>query len=70
MFKATHTKHAPWFVVNFDDQHRGRLNLIHHLLDHVAYRDVPTAPLKLSPRGKRPAKEKFHGPVEPIKEHY
>ncbi len=41
MFEATHSKHAPWYVVKFDDQRRGRLNLIRHLLDHVAYRDVP-----------------------------
>jgi polyphosphate kinase 2 len=70
MFEATHTKHAPWYVVNFDDQRRGRLNLIRHLLDHVAYRDVPVPPLKLPALGKKPAKEKFHGPVGPIKEHY
>jgi len=24
MFKATHTKHAPWYVIEFDDQRRGR----------------------------------------------
>jgi len=70
MFEATHSKHAPWYVVKFDDQRRSRLNLIRHLLDHVAYRDVPVPPLKLSPLGKKLAKERFHGPVEPIKEHY
>ena len=35
MFKATHKKHASWFVVDFNDQRRGRLNLIRHLLDEV-----------------------------------
>ena len=27
MFEATHTTHAPWFVVDFNDQRSGRLNL-------------------------------------------
>src|SRR5688572_5090725 len=35
MFKATHSPNAPWYVVDFNDQKRGRLNLIRHLLDLV-----------------------------------
>jgi polyphosphate kinase 2 (PPK2 family) len=49
MFVATHTKRAPWNVVNFKDQRRGRLNLIRHLLDHVPDSHVPEKPLKLQP---------------------
>jgi polyphosphate kinase 2 len=66
MFEATHTKHAPWFVVEFDDQRRGRLNLIHHLLQQVPDKAVPVKPLVLTPLPGRPKKEKFKGPVKPI----
>jgi polyphosphate kinase 2 len=67
MFKATHTKHAPWVVVEFDDQKRGRLNLIRHLLDHLPDRKVPVEPLVLPPLKGKPQTEKFKGPVSPIK---
>jgi polyphosphate kinase 2 (PPK2 family) len=30
MLKATHTRHAPWTLVDFNDQRRGRLTLIRH----------------------------------------
>jgi polyphosphate kinase 2 len=67
MFEATHTKHAPWYAVDFNDQRRGRLNLIRHFLDHVPDLTVPEKPLDLPPLPKKPAKERFRGPVKPIK---
>ena len=70
MFKATHTKYAPWYVVNFADQRRGRLNLIHHLLDHVPDTHVPDEAITLPPLPGKPAKERFRGPVKPIHERY
>jgi polyphosphate kinase 2 len=70
MFEVTHTKRAPWYVVDFNDQRRGRLNLIRHLLDHVPDYHVPEEPLKLKPLKKRPAKEQFRGPVKPIPEQF
>ena len=70
MFKATHTKYAPWFVVNFGDQKRGRLNLIRHLLDQIPDTHVPAEKLALPPLGRKPAKERFKGPVKPIRERY
>jgi polyphosphate kinase len=70
MFKATHTKWAPWHVVDFDDQRRGRLNLIHHLLEQVPDTRIPEAPLDLPPLAGKPAKEKFTGPVKPIRNRY
>ena len=67
MFRATHTRHAPWHVVDFGDQKRGRLTLIRHLLDQVPDTTIPAEPLKL-PRLVRPlAKESFRGPVRPIR---
>ena len=70
MFKATHKRHAPWFVVDFNDQKRGRLNLIRHLLDHLPDHDVPAQPLVLPPLSGKPRKERYTGPVKPIKQRY
>ena len=41
MFKATHTAVAPWTVVDMNDQKRGRLNLLRHLLDSIPDHVVP-----------------------------
>lgn len=35
MLAATHTDHAPWTLVDFNDQRRGRLTLIRDLLSRV-----------------------------------
>jgi polyphosphate kinase len=35
MFKATHTSASPWFVVDMNDQKRGRLQLVRHFLDSI-----------------------------------
>ncbi|WP_267223625.1 polyphosphate kinase 2 [Dyella silvae] len=35
MIDRTSRPHAPWFVVDFNDQKRGRINLIRHLLEQV-----------------------------------
>ncbi len=67
MFKATHTRHAPWFVVDFNDQKRGRLNVIRHLLDQIPDTRVPAEKMVLAPLTGKPAREKFRGPVRPIK---
>jgi polyphosphate kinase 2 len=69
MFEATHSKYAPWFVVNFNDQRRGRLNLIRHLLKQIPDRKVPADTLTLQPLPGTPAKERFRV-VKPIEEHY
>ena len=69
MFEATHSKHAPWFVVNFNDQRRGRLNLIRHLLKQIPDRKVPADTLTLQPLAGKPSKERFRV-IKPIEEHY
>ncbi len=66
MFRATHTRHAPWTVVSFNDQREGRLTLIRHLLDRVPDRRVREKPTTLPPLRRKPAKERFTGPVKPI----
>ena len=47
MFARTNTDYAPWHVVDFNDQQRGRLNLIQHLLDQLPDRKIKVKPLKL-----------------------
>ncbi|HRQ64736.1 MAG TPA: polyphosphate kinase 2 [Xanthomonadaceae bacterium] len=71
MFKATHKRHAPWFVVDFNDQRRGRLNLIRHLIDQVPNRAVPEPVLELPPLavGKL-RRERYSGVVTPIEGPY
>ena len=67
MLDATHTKHAPWTLVDFNDQKRGRLNLIRHLLDRVPDTKVPVQRIALPRLRGKPATERYAGPVRPIK---
>jgi polyphosphate kinase 2 len=67
MLEATHTKAAPWTLVDFNDQRRGRLTLIRHLLDRVPDTEVPDVPMEFPPLAAAPAKEKFGGPLKPIR---
>jgi polyphosphate kinase 2 len=66
MLKATHRKHAPWALIDFNDQRRGRLTLIRHLLDHVPDHTVPETLIDFPPLGHEPLAEKFNGPLKPI----
>jgi polyphosphate kinase len=54
MFKRTHIKDAPWWIVEAVDKKRARLNCIHHLLQQVPYRDVPHEPVELPAREHEP----------------
>jgi polyphosphate kinase 2 len=66
MFKATHTEAAPWTVVDFNDQKRGRLDLIRNLLDRLPDHDVPETLVQFSPLQEKPLKERYTGGVKPI----
>ena len=57
MIERTHRDHAPWFVVDFNDQRRGRINLIRHLLQQVPLHDEPIAEVKLPRLRGKPRKE-------------
>ena len=65
MLKATHTAHAPWTLVDFNDQRRGRLTLIRNLLDRLPDTHVEPEPIELTPLGHEPSQETF-GVLEPI----
>jgi polyphosphate kinase 2 len=66
MLEATHTRHAPWTLVDFNDQRLGRLTLIRHLLDHLPDTEVEARRIDFPPLPGKPQKEKFTGPVKPI----
>jgi len=50
MFAATDSSWAPWFVARSENKKRVRLNVISHLLQHIPYKDVPAAKVKLPSR--------------------
>jgi len=66
MLNATHTKHAPWTLVDFNDQRRGRLTLIRNLLDRLPDTHVVPEAIEFLPLPRKPLKEQFRGPLKPI----
>ena len=65
MLKATHTTFAPWTLVDFNDQKRGRLTLIRDLLDRIPDGSVPPAKIALPPLEGKPQKERY-GVLKPV----
>ncbi|MGH8636078.1 MAG: polyphosphate kinase 2 [Burkholderiales bacterium] len=70
MLRASHSRHAPWHIVEFDDQRRGRLNLIRHLLEHVPDVALEAEPLELPPLGHKPLQERYTAKLKPIRPYY
>jgi len=66
MLEATHTKRAPWTLVDFNDQRRGRLALIRHLLDAIPEHQVPETLIEFPPLEHEPLKERFGKGWKPI----
>jgi polyphosphate kinase len=66
MLRATHTAHAPWNLVDFNDQRRGRITLIQHLLAHLPEHQVPEPTIDFPPLGHEPLRERFGTPLKPI----
>ncbi|TDC70698.1 polyphosphate kinase 2 [Actinomadura sp. GC306] len=50
MFVHTDIPEAPWNVVESDDKRRARINMIHHLLSSIPYREVERPVLRLPER--------------------
>ena len=65
MLKATHAAHAPWTLVDFNDQKRGRLTLLRDLLDRLPDTGVDAPTLEFPPLDGTPAKERY-GVLKPI----
>jgi len=53
MLMATDTQYAPWYIVDSNDQRRGRLNCISHFLSQIPYKQVKRDKIKLPKRQKR-----------------
>ena len=65
MLATTHTKAAPWTLVDFNDQRRGRLTLLRDLLDRLPDTAVPDEPFEFPPLGHEPSAERY-GTLKPI----
>ena len=59
MLSATHTEWAPWTLVDFNDQKRGRLTLVRDLLDRLPDTNVPPEDIELPELGHEPHAERY-----------
>ena len=65
MLAATHTDYAPWTLIDFNDQPRGRLTLLRDLLDRVPDTELPLPEIEWPPLAHEPLKERY-GVLQPI----
>jgi len=65
MLAATHTPHAPWTLVDFNDQRRGRLTLIRNLLDRLPDTRCDAQEIDFKPLDHQPAHEEY-GVLKPV----
>ncbi|MEO6173499.1 MAG: polyphosphate kinase 2, partial [Arenimonas sp.] len=66
MFHATHTKFAPWTVVDFNSQKQGRITMIQDLLKRIPDHKLPDVKVEFLPLKTKPKKEKFNAGIKPI----
>jgi len=66
MLAATHSDHAPWTLVDFNDQKLGRLTLIRDLLGRLPDTNVEPPPLDFPPLDHDPLEESY-SVLRPIK---
>ncbi|WP_101925230.1 MULTISPECIES: polyphosphate kinase 2 [Luteimonas] len=59
MLATTHTPHAPWTLVDFNDQRRGRLTLIRDLLDRLPDIHVDAPQIAFPPLPGKPRRERY-----------
>ncbi|NVE95219.1 polyphosphate kinase 2 [Altererythrobacter lutimaris] len=65
MLAATHTDHAPWTLVDFNDQKRGRLTLVRDLLDRLPDTHIDPPELDFPELDHEPFEEEY-GVLRPI----
>ena len=65
MLRATHTDHAPWTLVDFNNQGLGRLTLIRDLLDRLPDTHLPAPDIEWPPLEHEPLAETY-GVLQPI----
>ncbi len=66
MLASTHTEYAPWTLVDFNDQKRGRLTLVRDLLDRLPDTHIDPPELEFPELGHEPLEESYTV-LEPIK---
>ena len=59
MLAATHTDYAPWTLVDFNDQPRGRLTLLRDLLDKVPDTELPLPEIDWPTLAHEPLSERY-----------
>ena len=73
MLAATHNDHAPWTLVDFNDQPLGRLTLLRNFLDRVPDTELPLADIPWPRLAGKPSTEQYSvlRPISnyPIAEH-
>lgn len=65
MLAATHSAWAPWTLVDFNDQKRGRLTLVRDLLDRLPDMEVAPPEIDFAELGREPKEERYTV-IEPI----
>jgi polyphosphate kinase 2 len=65
MLEATHTRDAPWTLVDFNHQPLGRLTLLRDLLDRIPDTELPLAEIPWEPLSHEPRKERYRV-IDPI----
>ncbi|TRD11204.1 polyphosphate kinase 2 [Erythrobacter insulae] len=59
MLKRTHTDNAPWTLINFNDQKRGRLTLVRDLLDRLPDTDIRPPEIEFPDLDRKPKTESY-----------
>jgi polyphosphate kinase 2 len=70
MFNATHSKNAPWTVVDFNSQKLGRLNMIRHFIEQFPKDHIAIEQPELKPLSSNAMNEQFSAEPKPIKSYY
>ena len=65
MLEATHSEWAPWTLVDFNDQKRGRLPLVRDLLDRLPDTKVEAPAIEFPDLGHEPAVETY-SQIQPL----
>lgn len=68
MLEASHTKHAPWTLVDFNDQRLGRLTLVRDFLDRLNSSRVDLPAPELPALTDKPMKEHYKA-LKPLPAH-
>ncbi len=68
MLSATHSDHAPWTLVDFNDQKRGRLTLIRNLLDRLPDTQVNPPEIEFPDLDHPPMAESYDV-IQPIEDY-